>query len=143
MTAESSPGRTRQQMAADRARLMTFLKERCFISGTFRLASGKTSNVYFDCKRATLDPEGLSLVSDLMLDKVEELCGQVEGSQGHLVRLYQQLLPKIPQKRGDRPSNYCIEMYERGIERFREAGLLPLTQAYEAKLAMLKAAKPG
>jgi len=76
MTAENSPRRTRQQMAADRARLKAFLQERCFISGTFRLASGGTSNVYFDCKRATLDPEGLALVSDLMLDKVEELRGE-------------------------------------------------------------------
>ena len=39
-----------------RNRLRTLLLERCFIQGTFRLASGATSNVYFDCKRATLDP---------------------------------------------------------------------------------------
>jgi hypothetical protein len=75
-----------------------------------------------------------------MLDKLEELCGDVEGAQQQLVLLYQQLLPKIPQKRGDRPSDYCMEMYERGIKLFREAGLLPLAQTYEAQLAALKAA---
>jgi orotate phosphoribosyltransferase len=65
--------RSEEERHADRERLRTFLRERCFISGTFRLASGRTSNVYFDCKRATLDPEGLALVADLMLDEVEAL----------------------------------------------------------------------
>ena len=58
---------------ADEDRLRSFLLENCFIKGTFRLASGATSNVYFDCKRATLDPLGLSLIADLLLDKVDEL----------------------------------------------------------------------
>jgi orotate phosphoribosyltransferase len=76
MPAETVFERTPRQVAADRACLKAFLQERCFISGTFRLASGGTSSVYFDCKRATLDPEGLGLVADLMLDKVQELRGE-------------------------------------------------------------------
>ena len=62
--------RTRQ---ADRDNLRAFLLQNCFIKGTFRLASGATSNVYFDCKRATLDPHGLALIADLLLDVVEDL----------------------------------------------------------------------
>ncbi len=57
----------------DRQNLRTLLLKRCFIKGTFRLASGATSHVYFDCKRATLDPHGLTLASDLLLDMVEDL----------------------------------------------------------------------
>ena len=57
----------------DRERLRALLRERCFIRGTFTLASGATSNVYFDCKRATLDPVGLALISDLLLDLVDDL----------------------------------------------------------------------
>jgi hypothetical protein len=78
-----------------------------------------------------------------LLDKLEELFSEVEGSRRQIVRLYQQLLPKIPQKRGGAPSDYCMEMYARGIKRFREAGLEPLAQAYEAQLAVLKAARDG
>ena len=58
---------------SDEERLKAFLLKNCFIKGTFRLASGATSNVYFDCKRATLSPEGLALISDLLLDKVDDL----------------------------------------------------------------------
>ncbi len=57
---------------ADRLALSRLLRQRCFISGSFKLASGQTSTVYFDCKRATLDPTGLLLVADLMLDLVED-----------------------------------------------------------------------
>lgn len=57
----------------DRKSLQALLIKRCFIKGTFRLASGATSNVYFDCKRATLDPHGLTLASDLLLDMIEDL----------------------------------------------------------------------
>jgi orotate phosphoribosyltransferase len=65
--------RTVAHRAADRQALRRFLTERCFISGTFKLASGQTSSVYFDCKRATLDPTGLALVADLILDLVDDL----------------------------------------------------------------------
>ena len=44
--------------------------------------------------------------------------------------------------RGNRPSEYCIEMYGRGIARFRAAGLLPLAQHYELELAKLKGGMP-
>jgi len=57
----------------DRKRLRALLLERCFIQGTFTLASGATSSVYFDCKRATLDPAGLALISDLLLDMADDL----------------------------------------------------------------------
>ena len=65
--------REAEQRAQDRNHLKKLLQERCFIQGTFRLASGKTSSVYFDCRRATLDPQGLVLISDLLLDLVEDL----------------------------------------------------------------------
>lgn len=65
--------RDAQTRQSDRERLRALLLERCFIQGTFTLASGATSNVYFDCKRATLDPTGLALISDLLLDLVDDL----------------------------------------------------------------------
>ncbi|MFQ5718422.1 MAG: orotate phosphoribosyltransferase [Acidobacteriota bacterium] len=69
-TGSARPAGRRQ---ADRVRLARILRERCSLRGEFRLASGEISPVYFDCKRATLDPEGLHLVADLMLDLVDDL----------------------------------------------------------------------
>ena len=76
-----------------------------------------------------------------MLDKLEELCQEQKGGQEHLGRFYQQFLPKIPRHRDDRPSKYCMQMYERGIQRFQEAGMHELAQAYQAQLALLQAAR--
>ena len=43
---------------ADADRLKTLIHQKCVLHGDFVLASGARSSVYFDCKRATLDPEG-------------------------------------------------------------------------------------
>jgi hypothetical protein len=76
-----------------------------------------------------------------MLDRIEEICGNVEGATPHLLRFYTSFLPKIPQMRGDRPSKYCIEMYQRGIARFREHGEMAAAQLFEAQLAQIEAGR--
>ena len=78
-----------------------------------------------------------------MLDKLEELCRQQEGSQRHLAGFYQEFLPKIPRYRSERPSSYCMQMYKRGIQRFREAGMEQLAQAYRVQLGLLEANRGG
>jgi len=74
-----------------------------------------------------------------LIERMEELAPKVRGADANMVQLYQQLLPRIPKKRLGRPSTYCMEMYERGIARFRQAGLLQLTQLYEIELTNLRA----
>jgi orotate phosphoribosyltransferase len=61
-----------------RARLKSLIKEKCVLHGDFTLASGQKSKVYFDCKRATLDPEGLHLIGALLLDMID----RIEGNDG-------------------------------------------------------------
>jgi len=59
-----------------RARLKSLIQERCVLHGEFVLASGQRSKVYFDCKRATLDPEGIHLIVNLVLDIIDDLARQ-------------------------------------------------------------------
>ena len=48
--------------------------------GDFTLVSGQKSNYYINCKMPTLDGEGLHLIADLMLDKLEgKSCDAVGG----------------------------------------------------------------
>ena len=75
-----------------------------------------------------------------MLDRMEELCAGVDGANEQLLRFYAEFLPMIPQKRGERPSPYCIEMYERAIERFRAGGKESVARMWQAQLALLRAA---
>src|SRR5262249_41531809 len=49
------------------------IAEKCILRGEFTLASGQKSSVYFDCKRATLDPEGLHLLGILLLQVIDRL----------------------------------------------------------------------
>jgi len=51
-----------------RARLLEIVREKALKRGTFTLASGKTSDYYLDCRLVTLDPEGLCLLSRIILE---------------------------------------------------------------------------
>lgn len=73
-----------------------------------------------------------------MLDRLEELCGEVEGSTPALLAFYNTFLPKIPQTRGSRASDHCIKMFERGVRIFKEHNQPQLAAPYEATLVMLK-----
>ena len=54
-----------------RNRLFDILKQRAFRRGRVVLASGKESDYYFDMKPAMLDPEGASLMAELILQEIQ------------------------------------------------------------------------
>jgi orotate phosphoribosyltransferase len=56
-----------------RARLKELIQEKCVLHGDFVLASGQRASVYFDGKRATLDPEGVHLIASLLLEFADRL----------------------------------------------------------------------
>lgn len=51
-----------------RQRLLDILRHEAVLRGEFQLASGRTSNVYLDCRRATLHPEGAASAANVLLD---------------------------------------------------------------------------
>lgn len=55
-----------------RSRLLEILKEKSLMFGDFKLSSGARSNYYIDGKKTTLDPEGLSLIAEIILDMVKD-----------------------------------------------------------------------
>ena len=65
-----------------RERLKDLIRERCVLKGDFVLASGARSSVYFDCKRATLDPEGVALIGELLWEQIAGLPGEVKAVGG-------------------------------------------------------------
>ncbi|MFM7084788.1 MAG: orotate phosphoribosyltransferase [Hyphomicrobium sp.] len=63
---------TPQTSLPSRARLIEIIKEKSFQQGPeVKLASGKTSNFYFNMKPTLLDPEGARLISELILSKLK------------------------------------------------------------------------
>jgi orotate phosphoribosyltransferase len=60
-----------QRMDDGKKRLSEILLEKAIKFGDFTLASGQKSSYYINCRLATLDSEGLYLISELMLNKLE------------------------------------------------------------------------
>ncbi len=60
-------------MTESQDRLLGLVEERCLKTGEFTLSTGLKSDFYFDCKRITLEGEGLSLLSDLVLERIDSL----------------------------------------------------------------------
>jgi orotate phosphoribosyltransferase len=66
----------------DRARLLELLRTLSFERRQVRLASGKASNFYIDCRRTTLTAEGHWLIGRLLLDRILRLDPPVVGVGG-------------------------------------------------------------
>lgn len=52
----------------DKAALMSIVREKALQVGQFKLASGKMSHYYLDCRKVTLDSAGANLIADGMLE---------------------------------------------------------------------------
>jgi len=64
-------GMERNRTLELRNKLFALLKERAFRRGRVVLASGRESDFYFDMKPAMLDPEGASLMAELILQQLQ------------------------------------------------------------------------
>jgi orotate phosphoribosyltransferase len=53
-------------------RLLRILKTKSVFHGEFVLASGQRSNYYVDCRLTTLDPEGATLVGQVLFSLIED-----------------------------------------------------------------------
>jgi orotate phosphoribosyltransferase len=65
--------------AGRRAAVLTLLAGRAYRHGRFTLASGRTSEHYVNCKPVSLSGIGLALLSELLLEQVEEAAVAVAG----------------------------------------------------------------
>ncbi len=65
-----------------RQRLRDLIAEKCVLRGEFVLASGARSSVYFDCKRATLHPEGVALIGELLWEAIGALGMEIAAVGG-------------------------------------------------------------
>lgn len=69
-------------MEKGRARLLTLLCEKSFMYSeepVFRLASGKMSSYYINCKKTTYDPEGIVLLGEAVFDMARKYSPDAVG----------------------------------------------------------------
>src|SRR5436309_958047 len=59
-------------MLSPRQELLRLLATKSFRLGEFRLASGRTSDYYIDCRTTTLDARGAQLTGQVFLEKIRD-----------------------------------------------------------------------
>jgi hypothetical protein len=77
-----------------------------------------------------------------MLDRLDKICEGDAKAEASLSQFYLSFLPLIPPKRQNTPSKYCMSMYQRGIDRMKQAGNLQAAAAIEGELAKLRGGNP-
>ena len=58
-------------MSTARQELLRLLATKSFRLGEFKLASGRTSDYYIDCRTTTLDARGAQLTGQALLDEIQ------------------------------------------------------------------------
>jgi orotate phosphoribosyltransferase len=58
---------------SSRERLRALIEKLSLTKGQFKLASGRTSNYFFDLKPTMLHPEGINLLAEAILEKIKGL----------------------------------------------------------------------
>ena len=74
-----------------------------------------------------------------MLDKIEQLCAGVKDANEHLTSFYVEILPLVPQKRGNETSPFAIKMFQRAVDVFTRCQQPQLAQAAQMQLNKLQA----
>lgn len=84
----------REQNSSGRERLREIIAEKSFQEGQFTLSSGKKSDVFFNLKPTMLDPEGLNLIADQVIEQMQDcdaeyIGGLLIGAAGVLLSVVQ------------------------------------------------------
>jgi len=59
-------------LSEEKRRLLKIIKQKSLLKGQFKLASGAMSDYYLDMKPTTFDPEGASLISEIVFEMLRD-----------------------------------------------------------------------
>jgi orotate phosphoribosyltransferase len=71
LQATASP-RPPAALSQQKARLLEIIKQKSLLKGQFKLASGATSDYYLDLKPTSFDPEGATLIAEIICGMLAE-----------------------------------------------------------------------
>ena len=76
-----------------------------------------------------------------MMTKLQEVTKEMKGGPDLLAKFYLETLPRIPARRGDEVSKYCVAMHEQALAYLRENNKAKEAAFVEQSLGRLKAGK--
>lgn len=76
-----------------------------------------------------------------MIARMEEVAKEMKGGDALMAKFYQEILPKVPTKRGDEVSGYCVKLHEQAIAYLKGANRAKDAAVVEQSLARIKSGK--
>jgi len=76
-----------------------------------------------------------------MISRMQEVAKDIKGGDNLMARFYLEILPRVPARRGDEVSEYCVKLHQQAIDYLQEAKKPKEAAAVEQSLARVKGAK--
>ena len=73
-----------------------------------------------------------------MITRMQEVARDIKGGDSLMARFYLEILPRVPARRGDEVSSYCVKLHEQAVEYLKEAKKPRETAVVEQSLARVK-----
>jgi hypothetical protein len=76
-----------------------------------------------------------------MVTRMQEVAKDVKGGENQMAKFYLEILPRVPARRGDEVSAYCVKLHEQAVEYLKEAKKPKEAAAVEQSLARVRGKK--
>lgn len=76
-----------------------------------------------------------------MMDKLQEVTKEYKGGTDAMGKFYQEILPKVPPRRGNEVSTYWVKMIEKAIAFFKDLNKLKEAESLERQLSAIRSGK--
>lgn len=73
-----------------------------------------------------------------MVTRMQEVAKEIKGGENLMAKFYLDILPKVPARRGDEVSEYCVKLHEQAIEYLKDAKKPKELATVEQSLARVK-----
>lgn len=76
-----------------------------------------------------------------MVSKMEEVAKDIKGGDGLMAKFWLEILPRVPARRGNEVSEYCVKLHERAIAYLKDANKPKDAALVEQSLSRVKGGK--
>ncbi|MBA4190443.1 MAG: hypothetical protein C0467_20850 [Planctomycetaceae bacterium] len=76
-----------------------------------------------------------------MITRMQEVAKDIKGGDNLMAKFYLEILPKVPVRRGDMVSDYCVKLHEQALAYLKDANHPKEAAIVEQSLARVKAGK--
>jgi hypothetical protein len=76
-----------------------------------------------------------------MVTRMEEVAKEIRGGENLMAKFYLEILPRVPARRGDAVSEFCVKLHEQAIEYLKDARRPKELATIEQSLARVKGRK--